>query len=284
MEKAPDSLRICINECKLCNTECVISRKGQKMQTIAIAAQKGGTGKTTTAATMAAGLTLKGYKVLLIDLDQQGSLSFICKADANSKTTLGILTREITAEEAIQHLEIADIIPANKSLAGAEAILKDTGGEYRLKEAIEPIRGKYDFIIIDCPPALGSLTINALAAADKVIIPAQADVLSLAGITQLYDSCNLVKKYINKNLEIAGILLAKHSNRAVIKRDLEEVLREQIAQQMNSKVYKATIREAVAINEAQYMQQSIFNYAKNSNVSNDYKAFIDEFLEDIKGE
>ena len=249
---------------------------------IAITAQKGGTGKTTTAATMAAGLTLKGYKVLLIDLDQQGSLSFICKADATGKTTLGILTREITAEEAIQPVEIADIIPANKALAGAEAVLKETGGEYRLKEALEPIKGKYDFIIIDCPPALGSLTINALTAANKVIVPAQADVLSLAGITQLYDSCKLVKKYTNKELEIAGILLAKHSNRTVLKRDLEEVLREQLSQQMQSKVYTATIREAVAINEAQYMQQSLFSYAGNSKVAEDYRAFIEEFLQDIK--
>lgn len=249
---------------------------------IAITAQKGGTGKTTTAATMAAGLTIKGYKVLLVDLDQQGSLSFICKADTKGKTTLGILTREIATEEAIQTAEIADIIPANKALAGAEVTLKETGGEYRLREALEPVKGKYDFIIIDCPPALGSLTINALTAADNVIVPAQADVLSLTGIAQLYDSCKLVKKYTNKKLEIAGILLAKHNNRTILKRDLEEVLREQLSQQMQSKVYKATIREAVAINEAQYMQQSIFEYAASSKVAEDYKAFIEEFLEDIK--
>ena len=251
---------------------------------IAITAQKGGTGKTTTAATLAAGLTLKGFKVLLIDLDQQGSLSFICKADATGKTTLGILTREITAEEAIQPVGIADIIPANKSLAGAEAALKETGGEYRLREALEPVKSKYDFIIIDCPPALSSLTINALTAADKVIVPAQADVLSLTGITQLYDTCKLVKKYTNKELEIAGILLARHSNRAVLKRDLEEVLRGQLAQQMHSKVFTATIREAVAINEAQYMQQSLFDYAGSSKVADDYRAFIDELLADIKAE
>ena len=249
---------------------------------IAITAQKGGTGKTTTAATMAAGLTLKGYKVLLVDLDQQGSLSFISGAAATGKTTLGLLTGEITAKEAIQQVSIADIIPANKSLAGAEATLKETGGEYRLKEALEPLKGSYDFILLDCPPALGSLTINALTAADKVIIPAQADVLSLAGITQLYDSCKLVRKYTNKNLQIAGILLAKHNIRAVLKRDLEEVLRGQIAEQMKAKVYTATIREAIAINEAQYMQQSIFDYAGKSKAAEDYKAFLEEFLADIE--
>ena len=251
---------------------------------ITITAQKGGTGKTTTAATMASGLTLKGYKILLVDLDYQGSLSFICKAnttDSKSKTTLGLFTREIKANEAIQVVELADIIPANKYLVGAEATLKETGGEYRLREALEPVKDSYDFIIIDCPPALGSITINALTAADKVIIPAQADVLSFAGITQLYDSCKLVRKYTNKELEIAGILLAKHSRRSILKRDLEEVLRKQISQQMNSKVYATTIREAIAINEAQYMQQSIFQYAGNSKVAEDYKAFIEEFLQDI---
>lgn len=251
---------------------------------IAITAQKGGTGKTTTAATMAAGLTLKGYKVLLVDLDQQGSLSFVSGAATTGKTTLGLLTGEITAAEAIQQVNIADIIPANKSLAGAEATLKETGGEYRLKEALAPLKGKYDFILLDCPPALGSLTINALTAADRVIIPAQADVLSLAGITQLYDSCKLVRKYTNKKLQIAGILLAKHNTRAVLKRDLEEVLREQIAAQMQAKVFTATIREAIAINEAQYMQQSIFDYASKSKAAEDYKAFIEEFLQDVEKE
>ena len=249
---------------------------------IALTAQKGGTGKTTTAATLAAGLTLKGRKVLLVDLDQQGSLSLITGADTAGKTTLGILTREITAEEAIQKVAVADIIPANKSLAGAEATLKETGGEYRLREALEPVKGRYDYIILDCPPALGSLTINALTAADYVIIPTQADIMSLTGVSQLYDSYQLVRKYTNRGIKIAGILLAKHSSRAVLKRDLEEVLREKLSQQMQAKVFTATIREAVAINEAQYMQQSIFEYAGKSKVAEDYRAFIEELLQDLE--
>lgn len=252
---------------------------------IALTAQKGGTGKTTTAATLAAGLTLKGNKVLLVDLDQQGSLSLITGAATDGKTVLGLLTRQIKAEEAIQSLPVADIIPANKSLAGSDATLKETGGEYRLREALEPVKGRYDHIIIDCPPALGSLTINALTAADYVIIPTQADVLSLAGVSQLYDSYKLVKKYTNKQLKIAGILLTRHSSRSVLKRDLEEVLREQLSKQMGAKVYTTTIREAVAINEAQYMQQSIYEYAGKSKVAADYTAFIEELLQDLeKGE
>lgn len=249
---------------------------------LAITAQKGGAGKTTTASTLAAGLTLKGYKVLAVDLDQQGNLSFVMGADTTGKTILGVLTREITAKEAIQHCKEADIIPANKSLAGVEATLKETGGEYRLREALEPIKESYDFIILDCPPALGSITINALTAANKVITPAQADVLSLDGITKLYDSYKLVKKYTNKDLEIAGILLARHNSRAVIKRDLEQVLRDQIAEQMQCKVFNTTIREGVVVGEAQYMQESILAYDSKSNVAEDYRAFIEELLADIQ--
>ena len=118
-----------------------------------------------------------------------------------------------------------------------------------------------------------------------MIIPTQADVLSLAGVSQLYDSYKLVKKYTNKQLKIAGILLTRHSSRSVLKRDLEEVLREQLSRQMQAKVYTTTIREAVAINEAQYMQQSIYEYAGKSKVAADYTAFIEELLQDLeKGE
>lgn len=244
----------------------------------AISAQKGGTAKTTTAHAMQAGLTLKGFKVLSVDLDQQGSLSFMAGADQTGKTVLGVLAGELKAEEAIQHLPIGDIIPANKKLAGAAKLLEGTGGEYTLKEALKPIKKDYDYIILDCPPALNHITINALTAADQVIIPAQADILSLQGISQLWESIQAVKTYTNKQLKVAGILLCRHNPRAVIKRDLEEHLRTEIAEQMHTKVFKTAIREAVAINEAQYMQQSIFDYAGKSRVAGDYKAFIKELL------
>ena len=250
---------------------------------VAITAQKGGVGKTTLAATMAAALTLKGKKVLLVDLDQQGSLSFVTGADTNGKTTLGLLTRENKAADIIQKLPVADIIPANKSLVSAEATLRETGGEYRLREGLEPVRAEYDYIILDCPPALNSLTINALTAADEVIIPTQADVLSIQGIAQLYESYKLVKKYTNRGLHIAGVLLTRHSGRAVIKRDLEAALRDKIAGMIKTKVYQTTIREGVAINEAQYLQQSIFQYAPRSKVAADYEAFVNEFLQDMEG-
>lgn len=248
---------------------------------IALTSQKGGTGKTSTCWVMAEGLSLKGYKVLLVDLDQQGSLSLITGAEENGKTTLGLLTREATAQEAIQKAGAVDIITANKSLVAAEAALKETGGEYRLREALEPVRGQYDFILLDCPPALNSLTINALTAADEVVIPTQAELLSLAGIAQLYESYKLVKKYTNHDLHIAGILLVKHNNRTVLKRDVEKTLRDDLAVRMKTKVYRATIREGIAVNEAQYLQKGLYEYAPKANVTADYTAFIDEFLKDM---
>ena len=168
----------------------------------AVINQKGGVGKSTTAATLAAGLSLKGYKTLSIDLDAQGNLSYTAKARTNGATALGVLTGEVKAEEAIQHTASGDIIASNKALAGADAFIADTGKEYKLKEALESLQAAYDYVIIDTPPALGILTINALTACNSVIIPAQADIYSLQGVEQLADTMKPVKKYCNPDLKI----------------------------------------------------------------------------------
>ena len=154
------------------------------MKTVSVINQKGGVGKSTTAEMLVSALYLKGFKVLAIDLDAQGNLSYSLAADSNSPTILEVLTEEISAKDAIKHAR-ADIISSNKALAGADAFIADTGKEYRLKEALEKISKNYDFCIIDTPPALGILTVNALTASDSVIIPAQADIYSLQGIENL---------------------------------------------------------------------------------------------------
>ena len=164
-------------------------------KTLAIINQKGGVGKSTTALMLAAGLSLKGFSVLSIDLDAQSNLTYTAGAKTDGATALGVLTGEIKAGDAVQHTESGDIIPASKALAGADAFITDTGKEYRLKEALEPVAGQYDYIIVDTPPALGILTINALTACNSVIIPAQADIYSLQGIEQLAETMKPVKKY-----------------------------------------------------------------------------------------
>lgn len=251
----------------------------------AVINQKGGVGKSTTAAALWAGLTGKGYKTLAIDLDAQGSLTNTARAE-NGKgqlTALSVLTREATAQEAIQHTQDGDIIAASRKLAGADKIITDTGKEYQLKEAIQDIKACYDYIIIDTPPALGILTINALTAADSVIIPAFADAYSLQGIDQLMDTITPVKQYCNQALTIAGILLTRHNPRTVLSRDIETYLKD-TAKKLNTRVFKATIREAVTIKEAQLKRQSIFKYAPIANVTFDYLNFISEITDQEKQE
>ena len=247
------------------------------MKTIAIINQKGGVGKSTTASQLASGLSLKGYRTLSVDLDAQGNLSYTAGAKTDGATALGVLTGEVKTEDAIQHTQSGDIIPANKALAGADAFIADTGKEYRLKEALESVSGSYDFCIIDTPPALGILTINALTACDSVIIPAQADIYSLQGIEQLAETMKPVKKYCNPALAIEGILLTRYSPRSVLSRDIAD-LAEQLAEKLGTKLFKATIREAIAVKEAQISQQSLFAYAPKAKVTEDYTAFVEEVL------
>ena len=244
----------------------------------AIINQKGGVGKSTTSQSLAAGLSLKGFKVLLIDMDSQGNLSFSTGANKAAVSILEVLKQEAPAADAIQGVGNLDIIPASISLAGADMQLTEMGKEYRLREALEPIKKNYDYIIIDTPPALGILTINALTAADDIIIPAQADIYSIDAIGQLYNTVKAVQQYTNKNLSIKGILLTRYSDRTILSRDLSDMI-QQTAEQLHTKLFKATIREAIGIKEAQANKKDIFAYSSNSKVAADYMQLVDEFLE-----
>lgn len=246
-------------------------------RTLAIMNQKGGAGKTTTAEALAAGLTLKGYSVLSVDLDAQCNMTYTARAKTSGATALGVLTGEIKAEDAIQHTESGDLIPASKALAGADAVITDTGKEYRLREALEPLQARYDFVLLDTPPALGILSVNALTACNSVIIPAQADIYSLQGIEQLAETMKPVKKYCNPALRIEGILLTRYSPRSVLSREVAE-LAERIAAKLGTKLFKTTIREAVAVREAQISQRSLYSYAPRAKVTEDYSHFIEELL------
>lgn len=243
----------------------------------AIINQKGGVGKSTTAEALAGGLTARGARVLSVDLDAQANLSYTAGAKTDGPTALGVLTGEVEARAAIQHTAGGDVIAASRTLAGADGFITDTGKEYRLKEALEDIRGAYDFILIDTPPALGILTINALTACDSVIIPAQADIYSLQGIEQLAQTIKPVKKYCNPNLAVAGILLTRYNPRSVLSREVAD-LAGQLAEKLGTRLFRAAIREAIAVKEAQISQQSLFRYAPKSKVAEDYARFIAELL------
>jgi chromosome partitioning protein len=246
---------------------------------LAIINQKGGVGKSTTAAAIGAGLILKGHKVLYIDLDAQGNLTFNMGIGAAAISSLEVLTGTAPAREAIRRTASGDIIPASPALAGADSIITATGKEYRLKEALEPLHSLYDYIVIDTPPALGILTVNALTACTGAIIPAQADAYSLQGIAMLGQTVDTVRKYCNRALTIKGIVLTRYNSRAVLSRDMAELI-SQTATQLHTKLYTSTIRECTALKEAQAVQQDIFTYAPRSNAATDYKALVAEILEE----
>ena len=246
---------------------------------IAISNQKGGVGKSTTVSALGAGLFLKGYKVLYVDLDAQGNLSYSMGASNKALSSLEVLTGTATAKEAIVQTPQGDIIPASTALASADALITETGKEYRLKEALEPVRAEYDYIILDTPPALGILTINALTACNSVIVPVQADIYSLQGIGQLAQTIATVKKYCNPALSIKGILATRYKGRAILTKDMTELL-EDTARQLQTKLYQTRIRDTVTIPEAQASQQDIFTYSPRSNATADYTAFIEEVLEE----
>ena len=247
---------------------------------IAVINQKGGVGKSTTALAIGAGLSLKGYSVLFIDLDAQGNLSYTLGADTKGYNAMGVLERPETAKEEIQHTPQGDIIASSPKLAGADKLLEETGKEYRLKEALDSLQGAYDYIIVDTPPALGILTINALTACTGAIIPAQADIYSLQGIGQLNSTIETVKKYCNPSLSIMGIVITRFNGRSIIRREVAEML-EHTADQLHTKLFSSKIRECTALVEAQATKQNIYSYAPRSNATADYKALVDE---SIKGE
>ena len=250
------------------------------MRVITVANQKGGVGKTTTAQALTAGLTGRGNKVLAVDLDPQGNLSAACGATCyNVPSVFELLKQEAAPAEAVQHMAGGyDVIPSNILLAGAEqVIIAQTGKEYRLKEAIDPIKGDYDYIIIDTPPSLGVLTVNAFTASTDIIIPTTAGIFATAGITQLNGTVQSVQRYCNPSVKIAGILFTRFNPRANISRQIRE-LTEQLSGQIAAPIFNTYIRAAVAIEEAQARKTDIFSYAENSTVAEDYNTFIDEFL------
>ena len=250
---------------------------------VAVANQKGGVGKTTTTQALAAGLAERGYKVLGIDLDPQGNFSTACGAENyNVLTVYEVMKRGADIREAIQHMKGGyDVVPANIMLAGAEQELSQTGKEHRLKEAIAPVVGGYDFVVIDTPPSLGVLTVNAFTCATDILIPTTAGIFATAGISQLNETVGSVQRYCNPGVKIRGILFTRFNPRANISRQIKE-LTEQLSEYISAPIYQTYIRAGVVVEEAQANKADIFDYAGKSTVAEDYRAFIEEFLKGVE--
>lgn len=246
---------------------------------IAICNQKGGVGKTTTAINLASYLSLSGKKVLLIDIDPQGNATSGIGIDKHSIKTsvydLVIDERDPTPIIINTQIENLFLIPSNLSLTGAEVELVGImGREYRLKKAISSIITHYDFILIDCPPSLGLLTINALSAADSVLIPIQCEYYALEGLSQLVNTINLVKENLNPTLTIEGVLLTMADYRTNLTNEVIDEARSFF----KGKVYEAVIPRNIKLTEAPGFGKPIIIYDKNSIGAQKYQEFTDELL------
>lgn len=254
----------------------------KKAKVISISNQKGGVGKTSTVNSFAAGLKRKGFSVLAIDMDPQGNLSSSVDADISESayTIHEVMKDGVDAREAIQHLNSFDIIPADLSLAvyDQELISVPFGRDQRLKESISNIKDMYDYILIDTAPSLTMLSINALVAADEVLIPATAEFFATTGLEQLADTINNVRRYSgNPDLKIAGILFTMHDPRTINGQTIKEETAKYAAS-IGTFVYKAYIRKAVAMGESQTNRMDIYTFNPKSTVARDYMAFVEEYL------
>lgn len=246
---------------------------------IAISNQKGGVGKTSTAVNLSFGLAQKGKKVLICDIDAQGNATTGLGVEKSSlKTSIyDVLIGNVEARKAVIKTKFAnlEILPSSIDLAGAEVeLVSMQKREKRLKIALENIRDDYDFIILDCPPAIGLLTINALAASDGVLIPIQSEYYALEGLSQLMNTIKLVKRALNPVLEIEGVLITMYDGRALISRQI----REEILKFFGNKVFTTVIPRNIRVSEAPSYGVPVIVHDKRSRGAISYNQLVDEFL------
>ncbi len=252
---------------------------------IAIFNQKGGVGKTTTNINLAACLAIKGKKILILDIDPQGNTT---SGVGISKKNLDVTTHEILVEdtyhpeEAILSTGIPnlDIMPASVQLAGAEVeMIELAGREKRLKRAIDVLKPKYDYIFIDCPPSLGILTINSLTAVDSVLIPIQCEFYALEGVSQLMSTIDIVRRNMNPDLKIEGVILSMFDGRT----NLSIQVVEEVKKYFKEKVYTTVIPRNVRLAEAPSYGMPVIQYDPKSAGAQAYMEFADEFLANEEG-
>lgn len=246
---------------------------------IAITNQKGGVGKTTTALSLICAMSMRGYRVLGVDLDPQGSLGFSAGLDIeNNDTIYEVLKGRTSIHDAIVSTDTGDFLPSNILLSTAELEFNMPGREYLLRTELEKVARHYDFIIIDTPPALNVLTFNTYVASNALIIPMAPEILSLLGITQIRETIDTVRRYYNPSLEVLGILLNKFNARLTLNREVEELSAE-VARKLDTKVFHTKIRTSVTVAESPAHGESVITYAPKAKPTLDFLALLDELLE-----
>jgi len=246
---------------------------------IAMTNQKGGVGKTTSAINLGASFAAMKRRILLVDLDPQGNATMGCGVDKRSvtKSAYDLLMNEATLEEVVVHVEHShfDLVPSNADLTGAEVgLLDELGRELRLKHALDPVRKDYDYIIIDCPPALSMLTVNALTAADSVLIPMQCEYYALEGLTALLETVDKIRRILNPKLEVEGLLRTMFDSR----NNLSNQVSQQLTRHFGPKVYSTVVPRNVRLAEAPSHGLPALLYDKNSSGALAYLALAGEVL------
>lgn len=249
---------------------------------ISIINQKGGVGKTTTAVNLAAYLADSGHRTLLVDEDAQGNATSGLSMDTSrfGATLYDVLIDGVPAEEAAYRTEVKklSLLPASIDLAGAEVEMVDMPDrETLLRRVLAPLRDRYDYILIDCPPSLGLMTVNALTAADMVLIPIQAEFYALEGLSQLMKTVQAVKKRLNPELELLGILVTMYDGRT----NLAVQVSEEVKKYFGKKVFKTMIPRAVKLSEAPSFGEPIVRYAPKSKGAAAYKSLCQEVLKRV---
>ncbi len=246
---------------------------------IAFANQKGGVGKTTTCINVAAYIAAMGKKVLIIDMDPQGNATSGVGVEKNNdlKTLYNVIDKEVIIDEVILPTRLygLDIVPSTVDLAGAEIdLVQMNAREHVVKNALNRIKDRYDFIFIDCPPSLGLLTVNALTASDSVIIPIQCEFFALEGLTQLMNTIRLIIHHLNPELKIEGVVLTMKDNRS----NLVAQVSEEVKKFFNTKVYETYIPRNVRLAEAPSHGLPIILYDTSSKGANAYQSLAEEIL------
>lgn len=248
---------------------------------ISICNQKGGIAKTTTALCLAAGLEKAGYETLLIDMDPQTNATDTYRAVTENTGTLYDLMVQGDTEDVVQHTELGDIIAGDPLLKDADRQINGAGANFRLKKGLKEIRENYDYIILDTPPSLGILLINALTAADSCIIPLVADRYSLQGLTALKETINDVKEYTNPSLIVEGLLLVKFGGRMRTEKAVLEALGD-YAESLNTKIFETKIRNTNTVQKAQLARTGLYAYDPTCTAALDYLEFTMEVIGDGK--